>query len=259
MMLFRVDHHIAIITGIYRDTYGRIKYVELTEAIEPNVITHFYTPEQIKANYFDKGFDIYRYKKIDQVGYVESDWVSVCGELPKTPTYNTNLSPRRGDKANWRYGEDVEVDVLDEGDYTTAVLYKEDTQIDSQAVASLLTYSSLETGSYKLKLTDGTNDSDFVYFDVAEVEITAVEDQGNKTAKISFTCSDNVAPKWYAWCYASGDNVDSNNEVRLLSATDIENGYVISEYEAGTYKFRVVGDTEFGSYSSDLVQQTITN
>ena len=260
-MILRKDVHIVICTEILRDALGRIKYVQITEA-EPSVVKSTYiTPEQFKSRYTDNNYKIYIYKKAYTVGYTPSQWVAVEDETPVEPTYNVNLFPRRGDKANWRSGETVEIDVVDtESTYTSFELYKGSTLISTASIPanSLISLTGLDTGNYSIRLTNGTDNSDYAYFAVVDVTIS-VEDLGSKTAKISFTCSANATPAWYAWCYNSGSDNEAAKAAYILTAEDITNGYVISTYDSGTFKFKVEVNTDYGTYSSDFVSATITN
>lgn len=253
------DHHIAICTGIWRDSHGRIKYVEITEAIHPHVVSRIFTPERFATAFPLTRYAIYNYDLAYAVSYTPDQWVAVEGEIQQTPVYNEHIFPRRGDKANWRYGEDVIIDVVPES-YTSYKLYLGETLVSTESIPSnnVITLTSLSTGDYKICLTDGSNDSDYAYMSIVDVAVT-VEDMGNATAKVSFVCSSNATPAWIGWCYPEGtSDVDAVKFCETISNTDVSNGYIVSTFESGTYKFKVEVANEYGVYSSDFVTATIT-
>lgn len=260
-IVLRKNVHIGICTDILRDTRGRIKYVQITHAQPPFVHAPYYTPASFNSTFLSNNFKIYKYTKAYSVDYTPTQWVAVEGETPVTPAYNHNLFPRRGDKANWRYGESVVIDVVDEESaYTSYQLYKGETLETTASIpaGNVITLSGLSADNYKICLTDGENTSEFAYFSVVDATVT-VEDQGGKTAKITFTCSSNAVPSWFAWCYSSGSDINAAKACFGLTAEDITNGYVVSQFEDGTFKFKVEVATDYGTYSSEFVTATITN
>lgn len=252
------DTHIVLVTDIIRDIRGRMKQIGLTEAAPPHMITNYRTPAWVQ-NYMDtKHFKIYRYADIINVTYTPTQWVAVENEKQVTPVFNHNLCPRRGDRSNWPEGETVEIDVLNAESYTHAKLYKNDTLVSTDSIGAVLTYSNLEYGSYKVCLTDGTNDSDFVYFIVVNNTVT-VTDRGNGTARVSFS-SANATPVWLDWCESNSSDSDykASYHAEAIADSDRTAGYRDTTYEAGTYLFDVEFRTEYGVMSSTLVSATIT-
>lgn len=83
-ILLDANNHVVLITGILTDTNGVIKLVEISEAtLYGNIqggkaISKWWTPSQL----FDRfsGYDLYRYKYIDDVEYTASDHSKVFPE-----------------------------------------------------------------------------------------------------------------------------------------------------------------------------------
>lgn len=117
--------HVVMVTDITRNKRGRIGTITISEAAAPRVKHTEYTPEALETKYPYKDWTYYRYSKIHTVQHIQSPYVAVEDEVPQSVTYNTVLIPRKGDKANWRTDETVEIDVLDKGTYTRAEVYKD--------------------------------------------------------------------------------------------------------------------------------------
>lgn len=117
--------HIVMVTDITRNKRGRIGQITITEAAAPRVKSTVYTPETLEAEYPLNAWDYCRYGKIHAVKHARSPYVAVEDETPQTVTYNTAIIPRKGDAANWRTDEAVEIDVLEPGTYTDVEVYKD--------------------------------------------------------------------------------------------------------------------------------------
>ena len=168
-------------------------------------------------------FTLYRYVKLwNNTDYEPSEFVPLTdrGETATEVTYNDAICTFAGDKATFRsddlvvinynlngtqphdwtkikvYKDDV---LLDNGEYTLAeaeatleAFYTEngkDTSRDGFNVIpqhnhALVLGTELAAGLYKACMSDGTNDSDFTYWEVIPNTITVVE-QGYDSYKVS--------------------------------------------------------------------------
>lgn len=253
--------HVRIVTDIWRDSRGRIKDVEICEAWSPNCREEHYSAAGIQ-DMLDGGYVAYRYKKIWSVPYTPSPWVHVEDETG-TPTWNTVLSPRRGDKANWLADEDVEIDVTDQGDYTQYKLYKDTTLIETEDIPAgigtadpVIVLTSLEGGKYKLCLTDGENDSGYVYFIVVDPTITwEALDTTTGRIHVTFSCGQGTVVS-VAW--NNGDSTSSGYksvlDVQELTAAQIAAGEATVQKGAYKYLMRVMIRTDYGLWGSELTE-----
>ncbi|MBR2716266.1 MAG: hypothetical protein IKP17_03845 [Oscillospiraceae bacterium] len=266
-MLNYAGSHIAIVTDIVRDWRGRISTIEVTDQVNysshPMTRSRRLSPESIQSQYFDSRYVAYRYHYIYKVPYTPSPWVNLDDEAGE-PVYSAFLSPRRGEDANWRLGETVEIDVMDAAEYTQAVLEKYDAAgeewdaVDTRSIPAglLLSYASLDAGNYRAYLTDGTESCDPVYFDVMSVSVSYAASEG--AVAVSFA-SDMGTAASVSFCVADPGSSDYRgvSSFYVLSDAEIEAGAAAIPHAAGTFLMKVEFKTRFGLYSSDLTSVTI--
>lgn len=263
-MLLKVKDHVGIVTGIDRDESGRVLRVSVTDSAKPTTRVRTFSRKGFAEKWLKNKFVIYRYSEIASVPFAYSLWA----DEGFTPRYNENLSPRRGDKANWPLGERVEIDVLDSKGYDRAELYRDGVRYVVQSIPKnrCLRYEGLPSGKYEVYLTKGKHRSQPASFMVVDTMVE-VEALGNGQVKISFASS-NATPKWYAWCCTDeaapawsedGRNTregDLSNwylatwRAYALTDEDRSQGFVISREKPGKWHFKVEFETEYGVISS---------
>lgn len=214
----------------------------------------------------NNGYKIYQYSDVD---YVPKQVVGYADKNGEYYDFNWNIMPRRGDKANWRKDENVIIDILDLGNYTSYQLYKNGTLQSTTAISSGSTdinLGILPYGKYKMRLTDGTNYSGYVYWIVANYSESAQKvtpSSSPKAVRIDFA-SANATPVWITWRRPQSASSTGNNMpvwTTKITPTDVTNGYVISEppshffsygdYNMSTWEYKVAYETEYGIISSD--------
>ncbi len=259
-------NHIVIITDIVRNNRGVISKIEVTEQVNyashPMTRRTYRTPSQMYSLFFNNGYTAYHYHYIYKVPYSPSPWVNLDNEAEE-PTWNTNLSPRRGDKANWRPGETVEIDITDATGYTYIKLFKGDVlqSTDSIPSGNLIQYSDLAYGSYKVCLSSGATDSDFVYFNIIDTTVVYTP-IGSKQVKVSYA-SENGMPSSICFCEAIESDTDYKavRGFHVLSDAEVSAGeatVTAPETEARTdWLMKVMFKTNFGLYSSDLTEVSV--
>ena len=261
-------YHIAIVTDIVRNSRGVIQSIEVTDQV--NVSSHpmtrrrSRTPQQIISEYFQGShhYVAMRYHYIYKVPYTASPWINLDDEAEE-PTWNLNLSPRRGENANWRFGETIEIDVTDAGDFTQARLEERtdgwgEVSISAIPEENLLTYAGLEAGHYRVCLTDGDSDSDYVYFDIiATSESFDTSVPGQVTVAYA---SEWGTPASISFCNANSRSSDYRavTSFYVLAGEEIAAGHTTISVQAGDYLAKVEYKTPFGLYSGDLTPVTVT-
>lgn len=244
--------HVRMCIDIVKDQDGIIQYVTVAEAVQPKVISKNYTAEQINSWLSKDGYEIYRYEDAWKATHTPSEYIPVADEDLDSPTsFNENIMPRRGDKANWHNNEDVIIDILNKGNFTSYKLYKDDVLLSTVKVEDLvINLGVLPYGSYKLCLTDGMEDSRFVYFIVADYNVEAIS-LGDGNVKVSFS-SANATPLWVCWCV----NREKFPTWSVpIDKNDISNGYLITKYRTGNnvWSFKVYFETDYGIICSDFI------
>ena len=257
-LLLKKDKHVMMVYDIKRNSKGTVTKITIAHQATPTARTFTVGRKWLSERLGVNKYRIYKFKNWDQLTYTPSQWVSAGNEGTKTPKWNQNLGPRRGDRANWPVGETIEIDILNRENYTQALLYRVDTLISTTDITgiSCLSYEGLKEGGYRVCLTDGTRNSDFCYFNIVSSTVSA-EDLGNGRVKITFH-SDWGTPSWFAWCGSSGSSRMGAVRSYVLTEEDIANGYVISTYQAGSWLFKVEFKNKYGTFCSKFVAAEIS-
>lgn len=264
-------NHIRLVTDIYRNRFGDIVYVELSEETSDDLSrgrTVLREPQYI-TNMINNGYKIFRYSYIDSVPYEASPWVPIEDPHAEVPTYNQNIIPRRGDKANWHEGETVVIDVLDAESYTGWEL--RDIEAGTSTTGTLsgdsISFSSLTRGRYAVKLTGSGESSQEAYFDIVRTQGTSYEVLQNRQIKVTpapgFTNNNGVVPS--SVCFLINNTNNGTDHLAVMSfhvfdATDAANGYAIVDAPSNSggvstndvWYMRCMYKTEFGLYAGDL-------
>lgn len=272
-MLNDAGDHIIIVTGLYRNKYGHICYVEISEETSATNVWGARTILR-SANYLSNrlnpqtGYVIYRYDYIDDVTYEPSPWVHLDVTESGEPVYSTLLSPRRGARSNWHYGEAVEIDILGEHSYTDYQLTNLDTSTTTTGSVSgaLITLTGLDHGRYRLRLTDGSNYSDYVYFDVIRTAGTTFEVLSGR--KVDVTWNAYVTPCNISFCNSNSESSSfmGSSASRVLTDEEIAAGHVILDAPAAdetkapgdVWLMRFLTKTEFGLHASQFTAVDVT-
>lgn len=269
--IIKSDLHIYIVTDVYRNRFGEVAYVELSEetrAGNSKARSTTYYRDKV-TELISSGYSIYRYSGIENVTYDESPWVHVDASEIKEPMCNDSIIPRRGDKANWHYGEDVVIDIMKTG-FTGYELTNESTSTTTtgSVSGSVITLSNLAIGSYKLRLT-GTSNSDWVYFDVIRTAGTTFEVQSGRHVKVTpATINGEIGS--VAFCSNNPNNGADHLAVRsfhvftdaekgagyaIVAAPDADSDYAVND----VWYMRCMYKTRFGIYSGELTLVDVTS
>lgn len=246
--------HVVMITDITRSKRGKIGHITISEAAGAKVQSTNYTPEELEAKYPPETYKYCRYTKLYAVKHEQNEYVAVEDETPQTVTYNTAIIPRKGDKANWLTSQDVVIDVLEIGSYTRVEIYKDDVLLETKPIASVITLSGLQAGSYKARLTDGTNVSDWCYWISVDATSSATPLGSDGKVEVTFSAT-NAIPLWVQWAGSTGGTA------HITELTDEEKlaGTAVCAHTPNTYKVRVAFQTEYGIVHSILPDEiTVT-
>lgn len=244
--------HVLMITGISRNQYGEIVKFQISEAAGTDVHNKTYTITALEEAYPAELYEYCRYSKISSVKYEASEYVAVGSEKAQTVSYNTEIIPRKGDKANWRTSETVVLDVLNKTDYTKVEIYKyvsgDWVKQETKSIASVIKLANLKAGTYKARLTNGTKNSKWCYWKSVDAESKGVHYQGTRKVKVTFSAS-NATPLYVQWM---NGHTNATVRVTLLTAEDVKNGYGIYTPAKGDLKVRVAFETDYGIIYSEL-------
>lgn len=248
--------HGNVIIDIYRDNRGVPVTIYWAEEINPFPVIHAYTLAQAQNRLAQNNGIIYRYKDIyKSLDYTPSPFIHVEGETTPAYQYNDDICTYAGDYAAFYEGEAVHINYA-KGSYTSMQLYKGDTLIQTITLPSSynathsIDVSSYLTGygKYKAQLTDGTNNSDYTYFEVIETDVSVTHDGFNLTVNFS---SANGTPQYVQLTYRSGKSMGiyalSDEEIAAgtctFNALDLANSQSYGNFGETVYvKVFFVGD-----------------
>lgn len=265
--------HCSIISDIYRNDRGEVKKLYLSED-SGLIVSNLFSTEGLQERMNRNGGILFRYKYLYQnLDYKPSVYSPVEDEELPQPYYNNDICTFAGDKAsfvtgniiylNYNKGDYADIEIFDISETLINTLH-----LDSDASIHRcdLTSLNLTYGTYKARLTDGVNSSDYTYFEILDTSVS-YEKVGDKH-KFYFS-SQNSTPDWLAVCVTNGEIV----AVVQLNDEDRNNGYVmfnlkelsLEEYLTGPNSYhrwniedldlyvRVYFEGEYGTPSSDLL------
>lgn len=254
--------HTRLVTGIRREN-GNVVEVAISEGISPTARRIIFPVKDI-ADSFENGYVFYRYRYINDTKYIPSPFVSVGNEVPIDygNMFPEEIMPRRGDKANWRKDERVVIDVLERKSFTNYKLYKDEQLIQTKEIPSddVIDLGIMSYGDYKMCLTNGVEDSRYVYWIVADYSIE-VQPIGSGRVMVKFS-SKNATPIWTTWRIPANSSSSYNNGplwTTVITDNDVQAGYVTTELDSyhkqriglGEWDFKVAFETKYGIISSD--------
>lgn len=260
--------HTRLVTGIRREN-GKVVEVAISEGKRPTARRKVFPVKDI-VNSFENGYVFYRYRYINSIRYEPSPFVAVGDEggVNYSGLFPDEIMPRRGDKANWRKDEHVVIDVLSRNSFTDYKLYKDEQLISTDGIpnSDVIDLGVMPYGDYKLCLTNGVEDSRYVYWIVADYSITAHPIGGGRV-RVSFS-SENATPVWTTWRIPK-ESSDTYNDgplwTTVISTNDVQSGSVVTELDAylrnkiglGLWEFKVAFETRYGIISSDSYTVTV--
>lgn len=215
--------HAVIITGITRGENGEVTKIHLAECggevgnvggchVFPNTPTQFKTTMRTSATDPMDIMTLYRANGLYRnTEYTPTPYVVLDGETAQTVVYNNDICTVYGDKASLAEGYKVVLNYDLDGnhsDWTAIEVYKDDalfgtyllSGIDQSALPegqrghALDLGDELTAGMYKARMTDGTNYSDYTYWEIVSNDVD-VESLGegkyhitNNTGKEMIDC-----------------------------------------------------------------------
>lgn len=215
--------HANIITDIVRNQHGEPVTIYWTESAGTFPVTHAYTPQQANDRLDERGGIIYYSKELyKNLDYTPSEFVAVGDEPPVTPyDYNDDICTYAGDYACFNDGDDVYINYT-AGSYTQMEIYKNDTLIDTISIdpsEHAVKITTTGYGKYKARLKNGSNYSDYTYFEIVDTAVSC--SYSNGVLNVTFS-SENSTPKYAQLSYRDG----TSRGIIELSADDITNGNV---------------------------------
>lgn len=196
--VFIESGHVYTITDIYKDDFGKVKYIVISEAVTPLCASRPYTAEWFNLRMGDC-LHAFRYEDLGERTDVPdwSQWVAAMPEdVIQNVVANHDICTFAGDYATFATGDKIYLNAIPGSTYTKVQLYKDEeptpTEIDITALSPdadgyvdiNLTDRNLTAGKYKARLANAAGQySDYTYFEVVGIEIS----RSNKIVTYSVT------------------------------------------------------------------------
>jgi hypothetical protein len=229
-----ISGHVRIITDVKKSD-GLVTSIAVSEAWQPLCRVVNYTPTTLNTYLSSNHGIIYRYNELyKNVTYEPSPFIAIDDEvLSGEYVYNNDICTYAGDYAAFYEGFPVWINynLSEVGSWTQMQVYKNDVlvgtyNIDTSVHRFNLTeaYGSLGYGKWKARLTDGTNYSDYTYWEVIETNVAYTTPDANtpNVKKVTFSSS-NGTPTRVVFCEQDGTPM----AVRPLSIAERMDGYVV--------------------------------
>jgi len=221
--------HVRLVTKVHKDSNGNVDSVEIAQSTtsSPQITTRIdYLPIQEVTDSFHKQQSIlYRYKKrAENTNYTPIPFLTYDGKTSVEYDYNNDICTYRGDSCSFRLGEMIIINynLKEVKDWNTLLLYNEnDDTIASVVINPATHYINITSyikgaGKYKACLTNGSQNSDYTYFEVIDTYAKIVD--GN----LKFS-SDYGTPLFADLCLRSGSVI---GRVYLFTADDRDKGSI---------------------------------
>lgn len=248
------NRHATLLTDIARDEAGNPVLFTITECTTPQMTRQVYNLEEFKNHWLAK-YKVYRYTGMDAVPAPKDDpYNRVYGPLDELPYYNKTLLPDYGNRANYRLGEKVVFNVMQENWNTLRVLNAAGESVfetELHGKAGLVEYLPENPGFYCAHCERDGERSDRVEFCMTDFTVTPEDsDKGTvlhfNTDDALLDCVISRASDRYSIC----DHGFTETEKQSRS-------WLISDIPSGDYEVKVIARNAFGRYSSRNIFITI--
>lgn len=196
--------HIAIVSAVWLDEFGNRRYIEMAEMATPYPYKILYTPEEFDYRTRNE-VELHRWNgwtNLPEPDDVRDTSQYVLGDVKQEIAYNPDIMCFAGDYAAFAEGDTIHLNARRNSVYTGVELYKDDVLLQTIDISGLsadtivtpntedwvdvnLTTLNLTYGKYKARLTDGTNTTDYTYFEVIDITFTATKSGSTVTAYFS--------------------------------------------------------------------------
>lgn len=208
------DQHVFLVTDIlFEKKTGEIKAISYLESTHVSTYLKSEPPKSFwnKVNRYDGEF--YRYNEIQENTFIIP--------VPSIIEYNTDLCPSKGDKACYRVGEPITINVFSDS-FDHYRLYNGAQEIFNETIENrTLKFDSLQPGHYSIQLySEGGAVSQSSYFIVSGCEASL--SVTNDNAIILFTYDDEI-PEYVSLEAPWG----AKSAIHIISKEEAQDGRVV--------------------------------
>lgn len=247
--------HTVIITDILYDKFGRVAFIEISEAVTPLCRRRLWTVEEFNAQWVPD-YQLCRYQHINDIPYEKKDYVNIESENAEIVVPDPTLMPQYGDKKNnkRKSGSTMPVHILKTG-YTKAVILRDGEIISEVDVtdATEFTYDLSVAGHIEMYLVDdegNKSESRYAWVNEATISVTASSEYYNGSIGVNYTGTSGKP------LYVQFNGMSEFCRLDGLGRSAIvdENNAVLSfEVRRAAKSVRVAYQNEYGTYYSEYV------
>ena len=225
MDILQISGHCQVVTRLWANSRNVVTKVQVSEAVGSGSRNVIFTAKQFDVWLKSSGYAIYRYRDLyKNIYYEKSPFIAVEDEVVETYEYNNDICTFAGDYASFGEGSLLHINYT-KGNYNIMEIYKNDILIESIALSSDenvdLTNKGYTYGKYKARLTNGTEHSDYTYFEILNVELS-------KSGNLFTFSSANAKPIYWGWFAMNGWAFQKH----ILTESDLAKGSVdYSQYQ----------------------------
>lgn len=248
------EGHIAIISDIWKDEFNNVKYITLAEMSTPYPYRTLYTAEQFDARRIAVSATVHRWTGWDELPEPPETVYGQyhLGDTRKDPKVNEDIMTFAGDYAAFVEGDTIYLNARRNSTYTGIELYKDNILIQTIDITGLsadtivtpntedwvavnLTTLNLTHGKYKARMTDGTNVTDYTYFEIIGITMTATK-SGNNVI-VDFSANGGV-PVSIEQVKQNGFPASPNGKLHKITSEEVTAGTMtLSWAYNSTYKY----------------------
>lgn len=236
--------HVVLVLDIQRDSINNIKEISILESAGNTTSIKDYSLADFQNRWDRVGWVSYRYLELAKNTFYQSiPFIQLEGDDYVEFQYNNDICISRGDKACYREGEDVEINILNDG-YSELQLYRDDILYSSDIVKGNTTvYHKLPYGLYKARLVYNDKSSQFTYFEVVNVKVSIENDivnfySENSIAEYLVICTKNGARNTIV---PLSEEMILSNQIKIRSLADNEYVKVFFKGEYGRVSNTPIG------------------
>ena len=217
--------HVALITDVVRDEDGKVTQIEISESVSTGCRRYTKNREEFKELVDSSFKKILRYTELyKNLNYTPiPEFVAVLDETPLSYQFNEDLCVDKGDKSNYLESDSIVVNIMHPYDYLE--IYKGDELWNVvNTNQEDVTLHALPYGDYKARVFFNGRYSDFTYWKVVNVTISA----DHSTGRLYFH-SENAKPLYVTFRDIAGlmTPIPTNTYgFHIFDDKDKKNGYV---------------------------------
>lgn len=241
------NRHATLLTDIARDEDGKPVLFTITECTTPQMTRQVYNREEFQ-NHWLANYKVYRYTGMDSVPAPDDDpYNRVYGPLDEMPYYNKTLLPDYGNKANYRLGEKVVFNVMQEGWKTLRVMNAAGESVFETELggkAGLIEYLPERSGFCSAFCEKDGERSDAVEFCMTDFTVTTEESECGtilrfNTDDVLLDCVISRASDRYSIC-----------DHGFTETEKLTRSWLITDIPAGDYEVKAIARNAYGRYCS---------